>query len=160
MSGLLTYRHVQSGIEVGVKPVELGPKFALFVEESPTVGAGVAVFKPEDSPRLELRIRDEEGNDPLEGEAVPGVISSGGPHAPGMVRRGRNRYRIPGGLPRLLFLQTEDESPFAPLGLRFGKGTSSLSAVPAIRTQSEEPQETNLVFPTTWTAGDGRCNWC
>ena len=47
----------------------------------------------------------------------------------------------------LLFLGTKDESPFAPLGLRFGKKTSSLSAVPAIRTQSEEPQEMSLVFP-------------
>ena len=147
VSGLLTYRHARSGIEVGVQPVDLGSQFALFVEESPTVGAGVAVFKPEVSPRLELRIRDEEGNDPLEG-----VVSWGDFHQaartlpewfavegidPGFLRDFRG----------LLFLETGDESPFAPLGLRFGKRTSSLSAVPAIRTQSDEPQETNLVFP-------------
>ncbi len=148
VSGLLTYRHAQSGIEVGVQPVELDLQFVLFVEESPTVGAGVAVFNPDVSPRLELRVRDEDGNDPLEGE----VVSWGDFHQsartlpewfsvegidPGFLRDFRG----------LLFLGTEDESPIAPLGLRFGKGTSSLSAVPAIRTQSEAPQETNLVFP-------------
>ena len=148
VSGLLTYRHAQSGIEVGVKPVELGPEFALFVEESPTVGAGVAVFKPEVSPRLELRIRDENGNDPLEGE----VVSWGDFHQSALTLP--EWFAVEGidtgildDFRGLLFLQTGDESPFAPLGLRFGKGTSSLSAVPAIRTQSEEPQEMSLVFP-------------
>ena len=148
VSGLLTYRHAQSGVEVGVNPVELGPQFALFVEETPTVGAGVAVFKPDASSRLELRIRDEEGDDPLEGGFAPW----------------EDFYQTARTLPEwfavegadtgfladfrgLLFLETEDESPFAPLGLRFGKGTSSLSAVPAIRTQGEELRETNLVFP-------------
>ncbi len=148
VGGLLTYRNAQTGIEVGVKPVDLGPQFALFVEESPTVGAGVAVFKPDASPRLELRIRGEEGNDPLEGGFVPW----------------RDFHQAARTLPEwfsgegvdtgfltdfrgLLFLESEDESPFAPLGLRFGKGTSSLSAVPAIRTHGEEPKETNLVFP-------------
>ncbi len=148
VSGLLTYRHAQSGVEVGVKPVELGPQFALFVEESPSVGAGVAVFKPDTSPRLELRLRDEEGTDPLEGESV----------------RWRDSHQAARTLPEwfdvegidtgflrdfrgLLFLLTEDDSPFAPLGLRFGKGTSSLSAVPAIRTRSQELQETALIFP-------------
>ncbi len=148
VSGLLTYRHAQSGIEVGVQPVELSPRFALFVEESPTVGAGVAVYKPEVSPRLELRIRDEEGNDPLEGE----VVSWGDFHQ--TARTLPEWFAVDGidtgflgDFRGLLFLETEDESPFAPLGLRFGKGTSSLSAMPAIRTRSEEPQETNLVFP-------------
>ena len=148
VSGLLTYRDTQSGIEVGVKPVELGSQFALFVEETPSVGAGVAVYKTDAAARVELRIRDEEGHDPLEG----GVV------------RWENFHQRAGTLPEwfagegvdteflrdfrgLLFLETEDESPFAPLGLRFGKGTSSLSAVPAIRTQSQEPQEAALVFP-------------
>ena len=155
VSGLLTYRHAQSGIEVGVQPVELGKQFALFVEESPTVGAGVAVFKPEDSPRLELRIRDGEGNDPLEGE----VVSWGDFHQ--AARTLPEWFAVEGidtvfldDFRGLLFLETEDESPFAPLGLRFGKGTSSLSAVPAIRTVSEEPQETNLVFPD-YVDGEG-----
>ena len=148
VSGLLTYRHSQSGIEVGVQPVELGPQFALFVEESPTVGAGVAVYKPDVPPRLELRIRDEDGNDPLEGE----VVSWGDFHQAAHTLR--EWFSVEGvdtgfldDFRGLLFLETEDESPFAPLGLRFGKRTSSLSAVPAIRTQSEELQEMSLVFP-------------
>ena len=57
VSGLLTYRHAQSGIEVGVEPVHLGTEFALFVEESTRVGAGFSVFKPDAASRLELRIR-------------------------------------------------------------------------------------------------------
>ncbi len=148
VSGLLTYRHAESGIEVGVKPVGLGPQFALFVEESPTVGAGVAVFKLEDSPRLELHIRDEEGNDPLEGEAVSwGDFHQAARTLPEWFSMEGVNTGFLDDFRGLLFLETEDESPFAPLGLRFGKRTSSLSAVPAIRTQSEEPQETNLVFP-------------
>ena len=148
VSGLLTYRHARSGIEVGVKPVELGPQFALFVEESPTVGAGVAVYKPEVSPHLELRIRGEEGNDPLEGEIVSwGDFHQAARTLPEWFAVEGIDTGFLGDFRGLLFLETGDESLFAPLGLRFGKGTSSLSAVPAIRTQSEEPQETNLVFP-------------
>ena len=47
VSGLLTYKQGTTGIEVSVEPAELGDRFALFVEESGDVGAGVAVFKPE-----------------------------------------------------------------------------------------------------------------
>ena len=148
VSGLLTYRHSQSGIEVGVQPVELGPQFALFVEESPTVGAGVAVYKPDVPPRLELRIRDEDGNDPLEGEVVSwGDFHQAARTLPEWFAVEGIDTGFLGDFRGLLFLGTEDESPFAPLGLRFGKKTSSLSAVPAIRTQSEEPQEMSLVFP-------------
>ena len=148
VSGLLTYRYAQSGIEVGVKPVELGTQFALFVEESPTVGAGVAVFKPDVPPRLELRIRDGDGNDPLEGEVVSwGDFHQAARTLPEWFAVEGIDTEFLGDFRGLLFLGTEDESPFAPLGLRFGKKTSSLSAVPAIRTQSEEPQEMSLVFP-------------
>ena len=148
ISGLLTYRHAQSGIEVGVEPVELGPRFALFVEESPMVGAGVAVFKPDSASRLELRIRGEEGDDPLEGGFVPwGDFHQAARTLPEWFTADGVDMGFLTDFRGLLFLETEDESPFAPLGLRFGKGSSSLSAVPAIRTQSEEPQETELVFP-------------
>ena len=148
VSGLLTYRDTQSGIEVGVKPVELGSQFALFVEETPSVGAGVAVYKTDAAARVELRIRNEEGHDPLEGGVVPwGDFRQAARTLP-------EWFDVPGvdteflrDFRGLLFLETEDESRFAPLGLRFGKGTSSLSAVPAIRTQSQEPQEAALVFP-------------
>ena len=70
VSGLLTYRHVVSGIEVGVESVELGDHFALFVEESSDIGTGLAIFKSESSTEIELRIRDEEGEDPLGGQVV------------------------------------------------------------------------------------------
>ena len=148
VSGLLTYRDTQSGIEVGVKPVALGQRFALFVEESPTVGAGVAVYKTDAAARVELRIRNEEGHDPLEG----GVVRWGDFRQ--AARTLPEWFDVPGvdteflrDFRGLLFLETEDDSRFAPLGLRFGKATSSLSAVPAIRTQSQEPQEAALVFP-------------
>ena len=155
ISGLLTYRHAQSGIEVGVKPVELGAQFALFVEETMTVGAGVAVFKPDSAPHLELRVRDEAGNDPLEGGFVPWEDFHQA------ARTLPEWFSVEGVDPEflrdfrgLLFLETEDESEFAPLGMRFGKRTSSLSAVPAIRTQGAEPRETNLIFPD-YVDGEG-----
>ena len=134
VSGLLTYRQAETGVEVSVKPVELGSQFALFVEESSVVGAGVAIFKPDASPNVELRIRDEEGNDPLDGVYIPrGDFHQLALTLPewfdveGVDKEFLTDFR------GLLFLRTEDESPFAPLGLRFGKGSHSLSSVPAIR---------------------------
>ena len=134
VSGLLTYRHTQSGVEVGVKPVELGNQFALFVEESTDIGTGLAIFKPESAPEIELRIRDEEGSDPLDGVFVPhGDFQQ-------RARTMAEWFGVEGvdtGFLRdfrgLLFLRTGDGSLFAPLGLRFGKQTGSLSAVPVIR---------------------------
>ena len=70
VSGLLTYKQGTTGIEVSVEPAELGDRFALFVEESGDVGAGVAIFKPEAASSIQLRVRDEAGNDPLEGAFV------------------------------------------------------------------------------------------
>ena len=134
VSGLLTYRNTQSGVEVGVKPVELGNQFALFVEESSDIGTGLAIFKPESAPEIQLRIRDEEGSDPLDGVFVP----HGDFHQ--WARTMAEWFGVEGvdtGFLRdfrgLLFLRTEDGSLFAPLGLRFGKRTGSLSAVPVIR---------------------------
>ena len=96
VSGLLTYRQAETGVEVSVKPVALGSQFALFVEESSVIGAGVAIFKPNASPNVELRIRDEEGNDPLNDVFIRrGDFSPTGAHASGMARRGRGGYRIP-----------------------------------------------------------------
>ena len=76
VTGLLTYRQTGTGVEVSVEPVELGNRFALFVEESDTLGSGLAIFKPEASSGIELQIRDEEGHNPLEGEFPPGGTSS------------------------------------------------------------------------------------
>ena len=134
VSGLLTYRDTQSGIEVSVEPVELGKHFALFVEESPTIGAGVAVYTPDAGARVELRIRDEEGNDPLEGEIVRwGDFRQAARTLPEWFDDPGVDTAFLGDFRGLLFLRSEGDSPFAPLGLRFGKGTSSLSAVPVIR---------------------------
>ena len=148
VSGLLTYRHARSGIEVGVEPVRLGTEFALFVEESGTVGAGLALFKPAAVSGVKLRLRDEEGNDPLEGMVVTrrnfrqaALTLPEWFDVPGLDTGFLKDFR------GLLFLESEDESPFAPLGLRFGKRTSSLSAVPAVRTGRQEPGETILYFP-------------
>ena len=148
VSGLLTYRDTQSGIEVGVKPVELGQQFALFVEESLTVGAGVAILKPEAAARLELRLRDEEGNDPMEGGVVRwGAVRQAARTLPEWFSVEGVDTAFLADFRGLLFLETEDESPLTPLGLRFGKGTSSLSTVPAIRNPSQDLRETTLVFP-------------
>ena len=59
--GLLTYRHAETGIEVGVAPLKLGDHFALFVEETGEIGTGLAIFKPEVAPEIELQVRDEGG---------------------------------------------------------------------------------------------------
>ena len=134
VSGLLTYRDAQSGVEVGVNPVELGNQFALFVEESSDIGTGLAIFKRESEPAIELRIRDEEGEDPLDGVYVPrGDFQQ-------LARTMSEWFDVEGvdtefltDFRGLLFLRSEDGSLFAPLGLRFGKQTGSLSAVPVIR---------------------------
>ena len=134
VSGLLTYKQGTTGIEVSVEPAELGDRFALFVEESSDIGTGVAVFKPEVAPSIQLRVRDEAGDDPLEGA----FVSRGNFHQ--LARTLPEWFDVDGidkefltDFRGLLFLRTEDESPFAPLGLRFGKGSHSLSSVPAIR---------------------------
>ena len=57
VSGLLTYRHAGSGVEVGVVPVRLGDRFALFVEESSEIGTGLALFKPEADSEVEITNR-------------------------------------------------------------------------------------------------------
>ena len=148
VSGLLTYKDGTTGIEVSVEPVELGNRFALLVEESDDVGAGLAVFKPEALPGIQLRVRDEEGDDPLEG----GFVSRGNFNqlartlpewfdAEGINRGFLDHFR------GLLFLRSEDDSIFAPLGLRFGKRNRSLSSVPVIRDETGEPMETTLYFP-------------
>ena len=148
VSGLLTYRNSESGVEVGVAPVELGDRFALYVEETVEVGAGLAVFKPDPDSRIELRIRDESGRDPLDGPFIPeedfhqsARTLSEWFNVDGMDRGFLRDFR------GLLLLRTKDESEFAPLGLRFGKGTGALSAVPLIRERTQEAGERTLLFP-------------
>ena len=158
VSGLLTYRNAESRIEVGVEPVTLGRRFALFVEETPVVGAGVAVLKPDVSSRLELRLRDEEGRDPLQKEVHWGEFQQRAwvlaEWLEGVDQTILRDFR------GLLFLETGDESEFAPLGLRFGKGTSSLSAVPVIpislsREGGGSTESEDLLYFPDYVDGDG-----
>ena len=161
VSGLLTYRHAQSGIEVVVEPAQLGQEFTLFVEESDTVGLGLALFKPDAESRIELRLRDEEGNDPLNGlllawedfhqaaRTLPEWFDVSGVDAEFLE-----------DFHGFLFLRSEDGTPFAPLGLRFGKRTSSLSAVPAIRVadgggnDNGHPPPPTVTLPASPTSTD------
>ena len=144
VGGLLTYRDVQSGIEVGVEPVQLGHEFALFVEESATVGAGLALFKPNESSEIEFQIRVEAGMDP-----IGKVLTWGDSHQwartlpewlegtdPQILRNFRG----------LLFLRAADGSSFAPVGLRFGKRQGALSAVPV--TTLDSVQRITAIVPT------------
>ncbi|MDE0121185.1 MAG: hypothetical protein OXS33_05575 [bacterium] len=134
VSGLLTYRPNQTGIEVGVEPAEFGTRFVLFVEESNDIGTGLAIFKPDDSTGVELRIRDEDGNDPLDGEVVRvGNFNQRAKTIREWFEDGGADTSSVSDFRGLLFLQSEDGSRFAPLGLRFGKNTGSLSAVPAVK---------------------------
>ena len=155
VSGVLTYRHAESGIEVGVEPVRLGTEFVLFVEESTRVGAGVAVFKPDAASRLELRIRDEEGSDPLNGGFVLWEDSHQAARTlPEWFAVEGVDTRFLGNFRGLLFLQSEDDTPFAPLGLQFGKRIPSLSAMPAIRLPDGRPLDAGHPSPpaVTWSS--------
>ena len=129
--GLLTYRHVGTGIEVGVQPVPLGGHFALFIEESSEIGTGLAIFNPHPSSEIEFRVRNEAGRDPLEGEVLTrGDFRQRALTLPewfeGVDQTFLRDFR------GLLALRSTDGSEFAPLGLRFGKQKGSLSAVPVI----------------------------
>ena len=139
VSGLLTYRHNQTGIEVGVEPGELGTRFALFVEESTDIGTGLAIFKPDDSAGVEIRIRDEDGNDPLDGEVVRvGNFNQRASTIREWLEDGGVDAGSVSNFRGILFVRSEDRSRFAPLGLRFGKRTVSLSAVPVVKLTDDD----------------------
>ena len=145
VNGLLTYRNVRSGIEVGVESVELGDHFALFVEESNDIGTGLAIFKQDSSAKFELRIRDKEGRDPLDRRFVQvGDFNQRALTIPEWIGLRGFDTGFLRDFSGLLYLRTEDGSPFAPLGLRFGKRTDSLSAVPVIRIIDEDEIKPDL----------------
>ena len=134
VSGLLTYRDAQSGVEVGVEPVQLGTEFAMFVEETSEIGTGLAIFRPAHGVRLaiEVQIRDEAGADPV-GE----ILRWGGAWTHRAQTLPEWLEGVDQGFLRdfrgILFLRSAGGNfRFAPLGLRFGKRKTSLSAVPAI----------------------------
>ena len=162
VSGLLTYRQAGTGVEVSVKPVELGSRFALFVEESPAIGAGVAIFKPDAASNVELRVRDEEGNDPLEGVYVPrGNFRQLARTLPEWLGAGGVDTEFLEDFRGLLFLRSEDDSPFAPLGLRFGKTGRSLSSVPAVRVMDGDGASGGQTPPpaVTLSVSPGSIDW-
>ena len=134
VSGLLTYRNARTGLEVSVEPVELARHFALFVEESSDIGTGLAIFKPDPFSRIEFRIRDEDGINPLgEGFARVGDFNQAARTIPEWFAMDGIDMEFLKDFRGLLFLRAEDGSLFAPLGLRFGKRGESLSAVPVIQ---------------------------
>ena len=152
VSGLLTYRHAGTGVEVSVEPVELGNHFALFVEESGGIGTGLAIFKPDPSSTIEFRIHDEDGINPLGERFVTHPIE------------GRTFQQAVGSIPRwfavdgidteflkdfrgILLLRAEDDSLFAPIGIRFGKRGESLSAVPVIRVTGDDGDMPSTLAP-------------
>ena len=158
VSGLLTYRNAETGVEVSVEPVELGNHFALFVEESSGIGTGLAIFKPDPSSKIEFRIYGEDGINPLGEEFVTHPVE------------GRTFQQATLSIPRwfdvdgidteflkdfrgILLLRAEDDSLFAPIGIRFGKRGESLSAVPVIPVTSV-PESPAQLAPADQAAFD------
>ena len=140
VSGLMTYRNSQSGIEVGVQPIQPGSQFALFVEETSQIGTGLAIFKPPifnpgapTGREIEFQIRDEEGKDPIGQGLVWGDFHQQAQTLPEWFDRVDTKFLT--DFRGLLFLRSTDGSEFAPLGLRFGKQKGSLSAVPVVPLQ-------------------------
>ena len=121
----------------------LGTHFALFIEESSDIGTGMAVFKPDEDTVVELRDRDESGDDPWDGGFVTWTsftqealtIPEWFEPVPDDQKEFLSDFR------GVLFLRMEDGSEFAPLGLRFGKKKGSLSAVPVIITAAGEDED-------------------
>ena len=134
VSGLLTYRNTETGLEVSVEPVELGNHFALFVEESSGIGTGLAIFKPDPSPTIEFRIYGEDGINPLgEGPARVGNFNQVARTIPEWFDADGINTEFLQDFRGILLLRSEDGSLFAPIGIRFGKRGESLSSVPVIR---------------------------
>ena len=134
VSGLLTYRNTETGLEVSVEPVELGNHFALFVEESSGIGTGLAIFKPDPSPTIEFQIYGEDGINPLgEGLARVGDFNQVARTIPEWFDADGINTEFLQDFRGILLLRSEDGSLFAPIGIRFGKRGESLSSVPVIR---------------------------
>ena len=134
VSGLLTYRNTETGLEVSVEPVELGNHFALFVEESSGIGTGLAIFKPDPSSTIEFRIYGEDGINPLgEGLARVGNFNQVARTIPEWFDADGINTEFIQDFRGILLLRSEDGSLFAPIGIRFGRRGESLSSVPVIR---------------------------
>ena len=152
VSGLLTYRHVQTGIEVGVASVEPGTHFALFVEETTDIGTGLTLFKPDSASSIELRIRDEKGQDPLGTAVSAGDFDQRAATIPEWFSGEDTSFLS--NFRGLMFLQSSDGSPFVPLGLRFGKQKGSLSSVPIIRMSDSIADDDDCASPNPFGGCD------
>ena len=152
VSGLLTYRNADTGLEVSVEPVELGNHFALFVEESSGIGTGLAIFKPDPASTIEFRIYGEDGINPLgEGFSTHPV---GGETFQQRVGSIPEWFAMDGidkeflqDFRGILLLRSEDNALFAPIGIRFGKRGESLSAVPVIRVTGDDGDMPSTLAP-------------
>ena len=148
VSGLLTYRNAGTGLEVSVESAELGNHFALFVEESSGIGTGLAIFKPGLSSTIEFRIRDEDGMNPLgEGFARGGNFNQAVRGLPEWFAMDGIDTEFLKDFRGILLLRAEDDSLFAPIGIRFGKQGESLSAVPVIRVTGDNGDMPSTLAP-------------
>ena len=135
----LTYRNAGTGLEVSVESAELGNHFALFVEESSNIGTGLAIFKPDPSSKIEFRIYGEDGINPLgEGLARVGNFNQVARTIPEWFDADGINTEFLKDFRGILLLRAEDDSLFAPIGIRFGKQGESLSAVPVTRVKFVE----------------------
>ena len=155
MSGLLTYRNTETGLEVSVEPVELGNHFALFVEESSGIGTGLAIFKPDPASTIEFRIYGEDGINPLgEGLARVGNFNQVARTIPEWFDADGINTEFLQDFRGILLLRSEDNALFAPIGIRFGKRGESLSSVPVIRVTGEDGIDDGGM-PSTLAPADG-----
>ena len=152
--GLLTYRHSETGVEVGVEPVPPGKRFALFVEDSADVGTGLAIFKSQRDTGIEFDIRDQAGRNPLEEVLTRGDFQQQAGTLPEWFEESAGEFL--GDFQGLLFLRAVDGASFAPMGLRGVRRTGSLSAVPVI--PLPEPDDAKMYWTDTGTDKIQRAN--
>jgi hypothetical protein len=145
----LTYRHSETGVEVGVEPVPPGKRFALFVEDSADVGTGLAIFKPDAPSEIEFRIRDEAGSDPVGEVLTRGDFRQSALTLPEWLQ-GTDRGFLQ-NFRGLLFLRATNGASFAPVGLRFGRKNSSLSAVPVVPIPDEGEGTSRSIGKMYWS---------
>lgn len=116
VSGVAIFRYA-SGLEASVLPVVSGKEFCLFVERSTVLDTGIAILRSTSEP-IHLKIYDLGGN-----LIATELYDFSGHHVAKFLSEIFTLRQNFTGTLRL-----ESETPFAPLGLRFGGGI--LSAIP------------------------------
>jgi len=138
VSGLLIFKH-SSGTEASVLPTAAAREYSLFVERSPAVETGIAVFRTPPAP-LEMRLFDLRGRLIAEQSHDPGGVFQ-------LARFVYELLPVPVEFQGRLVLKSD--SAFVPLGLRFGP--SVLSTVPLIDREQMTPGAAAAYF----VDGDG-----